>query len=146
MGINMIKIYSKVSDNLLLHLINKKENIQSERTELSDINEVLQVCTLILPKGKTFRPHMHIENIRTTNITQEMWVVIKGKVRVYHYDLDTSLISIHDLCEGDCTITFYGGHTYEILEENTIVYEIKNGPYLGQINDKIFIDNKGETK
>ena len=37
-------------------------------------------------------------------------------------------------------MTFQGGHTYEILEEDTIVYEYKTGPYKGQANDKEFID------
>jgi hypothetical protein len=26
----------------------------------------------------------------------------------------------------------YGGHTYQILEDDTIVYEYKTGPYEGQ--------------
>ena len=37
-------------------------------------------------------------------------------------------------------MTFQGGHTYEILEDDTIVYEYKTGPYKGQENDKVFID------
>ena len=32
-----------------------------------------------------------------------------------------------------------GGHTYEILEEDTIVYEYKTGPYEGQSLDKTFL-------
>ena len=30
-------------------------------------------------------------------------------------------------------------HTYEILEDNTLVYEYKTGPYLGIKKDKEFI-------
>ena len=41
--------------------------------------------------------------------------------------------------KGDCSMTFEGGHTYEILEDDTIVYEYKTGPYFGQILDKEFI-------
>jgi hypothetical protein len=42
-------------------------------------------------------------------------------------------------------MTFRGGHNYYILEEDTIVYEYKTGPYLGQDLDKEFIkDNKNE--
>ena len=36
-------------------------------------------------------------------------------------------------------MTFEGGHTYTILEDETIVYEYKTGPYKGQENDKVFI-------
>jgi len=40
---------------------------------------------------------------------------------------------------GDASFTLYGGHTYEILEDDTIVYEYKTGPYEGQKLDKTFI-------
>ena len=33
-----------------------------------------------------------------------------------------------------------GGHTYEILESDTLVYEYKTGPYEGQKLDKEFIN------
>ena len=36
-------------------------------------------------------------------------------------------------------MTFEGGHNYEILEENTLVYEFKTGPYEGIDKDKVFI-------
>ena len=43
------------------------------------------------------------------------------------------------LLPGDASFTLYGGHTYKILEQDTIVYEYKTGPYLGQTFDKEFI-------
>ena len=42
---------------------------------------------------------------------------------------------------GDASFTLEGGHTYTILEDDTLVYEYKTGPYEGQKNDKVFIDN-----
>ena len=73
-------------------------------------------------------------------IAQESWVVIKGAVIVKMYDLDDALIATPILKAGDCSMTFQGGHTYEILEDDTIVYEYKTGPYKGQENDKEFIN------
>ena len=32
-----------------------------------------------------------------------------------------------------------GGHTYSILEDDTVIYEYKTGPYFGQTLDKEFI-------
>ena len=57
------------------------------------------------------------------------------------YDLDDSIISQPILNVGDISVTFQGGHTYEILEDDTIVYEYKTGPYKGQENDKEFLDD-----
>ena len=42
---------------------------------------------------------------------------------------------------GDASFTLEGGHTYTILEDDTLVYEYKTGPYEGQELDKVFIDN-----
>ena len=56
--------------------------------------------------------------------------------------LDTIISNDTILKAGDASFTLYGGHTYEILEEDTLVYEYKTGPYEGQELDKTFIDEK----
>ena len=63
------------------------------------------------------------------------------KVRCKFYDIDDKLIAEPILEPGDASFTLHGGHTYEILEEDTIVYEYKTGPYEGQTLDKVFINN-----
>ena len=57
------------------------------------------------------------------------------------YDLNDKLIGTEIINQGDCSMTFEGGHTYEILEENTVVYEYKTGPYTGVENDKVFLED-----
>jgi len=39
------------------------------------------------------------------------------------------------------SITLYGGHTYEIMEDDTLVLEFKSGPYYGQKLDKEFMSD-----
>ena len=72
-------------------------------------------------------------------IAQESWVVIKGKVKCIFYDINHEILCTPILEAGDCSITLEGGHTYEILEDDTVVYEYKTGPYEGQELDKTFI-------
>jgi hypothetical protein len=69
-------------------------------------------------------------------------VVIRGSVKCIFYDLDNTIIAEPILKAGDASFTLYGGHTYLILEDDTIVYEYKTGPYEGQKLDKTFIDEK----
>jgi cupin fold WbuC family metalloprotein len=133
------KIYSNVEDSKLLHMIVRKEEIQSERVNVIEDEEYLQLAAMRLQKGKTFKPHKHTLCSKETKIAQESWVVITGKVKVILYDLDDSIISEEILNAGDCSITLYGGHTYEIMEDDTLVYEYKTGPYLGVEFDKEFI-------
>ena len=65
---------------------------------------------------------------------------MSGKVRAYLYDLNDEIIAIEDLEAGDVSITLFGGHNYEIVEEGTRVLEYKTGPYYGQAEDKVFLD------
>jgi len=137
----MEKIYSKV-DGRLLHVINRLKDITG-RDDIIPEDNFIQCATLKMPKDKTFPPHKHITKDRhyPEQIAQESWVVIKGKVRCILYDLDDTIISNDTILEaGDASFTLYGGHTYEILEDDTIVYEYKTGPYEGQKLDKTFID------
>ena len=135
----MKKIYSKVEPETLLHIILKKDSVQTERLNVVEDKEFIQLAAMRLPKGKTFKPHKHVFCEKTTTIAQESWAVISGKVKAILYDLDDKVVSEEVLDAGDCSITLYGGHTYEILEDDTLVYEYKTGPYLGIEQDKEFI-------
>jgi len=134
-------IYSKIEPNKLLHIINRLSDI-SDRQDIIPKNNFIQCATLKMEKGKTFKPHKHIEKERCyeKQISQESWIVIKGSVKCKFYDIDDKLLCEPVLNVGDASFTLYGGHTYEILEDDTIVYEYKTGPYEGQELDKTFLN------
>jgi hypothetical protein len=93
-----------------------------------------------MDEGKTFPAHKHIWKPGPPRIIpQESWVIIRGSVQVFFYDLDDRFIDSYVLYWGDSSVTLQGGHTYKILENGTLVYEYKTGPYTGQENDKVFI-------
>lgn len=135
----MEKIYSKVQPDTLLHLIYRLDEIDG-RTNISPDEEYLQLASLKMQKGQTFKAHKHILLEKITHIAQESWLVVKGSVQCIFYDLDDTVIAKPILQPGDCSMTFRGGHNYLILEDDTIVYEYKTGPYLGQTLDKEFLD------
>lgn len=136
----MNEIFSKINKNLLLHL-NLTKNEIAERKDFISPNEFLQVATMKLSKSQTFKTHKHIWKTQFEKkiIAQEAWVVISGSVKVFYYDIDDSFIKSVILSSGDCTITLQGGHNYESLEDHTLVYEFKTGPYEGIEKDKILI-------
>ena len=136
----MQEFYSTI-DGRLLHVVNRKEDISSKRVDICPNDKYLQVSCFSLPKEKTFKPHKHIPLERSTDITQESWVVIQGKIKAILYDLDDTILEEVVLNRGDCSITFEGGHNYESLEDDTLVYEYKTGPYFGQKKDKVVIEN-----
>lgn len=132
-------IYSKIN-NKLLHLVHRYNEIVS-RTNVAPDDQFLQLATLRMPQGTKFKPHKHIWKPAPKEqvIAQESWVVIKGSVKVYFYDTNGELLETATIFPGDCSMTFEGGHTYEALEDDTVIYEYKTGPYLGIENDKEFL-------
>jgi hypothetical protein len=137
----MIEYYSKVNPSKLLHVIVRKEDLKPGRKDIIPEDNFIQCSHLNMEKGKTFKPHKHIFKNRTRNvIAQESWIVIRGSVKCIFYDLDDTILVEPILEPGDASFTLEGGHNYEILEDDTLVYEYKTGPYEGQALDKTFIN------
>jgi cupin fold WbuC family metalloprotein len=138
----MIQYFSKIDPQKLLHVVVRKEDLTPGRVEVVPEDNFIQCALLNMEKGKTFKPHRHIFKERTRNvIAQESWIVIQGSVKCTFYDLDNSVLVEPILNHGDASFTLEGGHTYTILEDNTLVYEYKTGPYEGQALDKIFLND-----
>jgi cupin fold WbuC family metalloprotein len=138
----MIQYFSKIDPQKLLHVVVRKEDLTPGRVEVVPEDNFIQCALLNMEKGKTFKPHRHIFKERTRNvIAQESWIVIQGSVKCTFYDLDNSVLVEPILNPGDASFTLEGGHTYTILEDNTLVYEYKTGPYEGQALDKIFLND-----
>ena len=137
-------INSRVNPDTILLAINSFEDINTSRTDICDETRYLQISTKKLEKDAFFKPHKHLEIIRQTTTTHEAWIVFTGSIEASFYDIDDSLIEVIILKQGDCAIVYEAGHSFKVLEENTILYEIKNGPYYGQDKDKRFLNFKKE--
>ncbi len=138
-----MKYYSKLKPDVLLFSISRGRDITHDRLDLSPDSEYLQVAAKKLEKGKTFRPHKHKVFPRQIDKTHEAWVFLEGKVMASFYDLDDSLYLEVCLEKGDCAVAYNAGHSFVVLEEDTVLYEFKNGPYCGVEMDKQFLDAFG---
>ena len=137
----MIEYYSKIDPKKLLHIVVRKEDLIPGRKDIVSEEHFIQCSHLNMKKGKTFKPHRHIFKNRTRDvIAQESWIVIQGSVKCIFYDLDDTILVEPTLFPGDASFTLEGGHNYEILEDDTLVYEYKTGPYEGQALDKTFLN------
>jgi len=138
-------IYSKIEQDRLLHIIHSRDEFytieEGHRRDVVGEKEFIQLSALNMKSGHTFRPHQHIwKSGEEESIAQESWVVIKGSVECNLMDTDGTILAKPILHLGDCSVTLGGGHTYVILEDDTLVYEYKTGPYKGQKLDKVFFD------
>ena len=135
------KIYSNVDPNKLIHMVCIPKNVKEKRIDIVPPSEYMQLSILNMEKDKTFPPHKHIyKEVPNQAIAQESWAVLQGKVEAFFYDLDDKFLESVILEPGDVSITLYGGHTYKILEDDTLVLEYKTGPYYGQKLDKEFLE------
>jgi len=132
----MKKIYSKIDPTKLILSELRFHEISEYRTDLSPDEEFLQVSGRKLKLGTIVPAHKHLQIDRTTNITQEAWIILNGKVKGIFYDLDNSILYESILTDGDCIVLYRGGHSLEVVEEDTIFYEFKTGPYFGIDIDK----------
>lgn len=86
--------------------------------------------------GKQLAAHIHNTVERTANRTYETLYVISGALKAVIYDMDEHPIDEITVSQGEILILLECGHGYTILEENTNVLEVKNGPYLGAETDR----------
>lgn len=103
--------------------------------------EFIQVASWKYNKGHKTKPHSHKICKRSSDITQEFIFVKKGCIEVTIYNDEDKVIAQQVLKQGDCILTFLGGHKYRILEDETEIFEIKNGPYPGLDKDKKVIND-----
>ena len=132
----MKKVYSKVDKDKLVLALMRYDEISEYRTDLSPDEEYLQISGRKLEKGLKVKAHKHTPIERKTDITQEAWVVFEGCIKGIFYDLDDSVLYETKIGKGDVIVLFRGGHSLEVLDEDTIFYEFKTGPYLGTDADK----------
>lgn len=58
------------------------------------------------------------------------------KIRAFIFNTNDVKVAEIDVCTGDIIILLRGGHGYSIIEDDTQVLEVKNGPYLGAEVDR----------
>jgi mannose-6-phosphate isomerase-like protein (cupin superfamily) len=103
-----------------------------------------QLAYMQHPQGKVITPHVHNPVSRTVDFTQEVLVIKKGKLRVDFYTDEKVYLKSRVLEEGDVILLIRGGHGFEVLEPLEM-YEIKQGPYVGE-NDKTRFPPNPEQK
>lgn len=95
-----------------------------------------QLGMLVHKKGKIVKRHRHKLVRREIFRTQEVLVLLEGKIRVDLYNDRAKKIKTVVLGSGDSILLARGGHKVRVLEDAKII-EVKQGPYAG-FDDKEF--------
>lgn len=103
-----------------------------------------QLAYMSHPTGKCIEPHMHNRVAREVSYTQEVLVIKKGILRVDFYDRTQSFLDSKMLFSGDVILLAKGGHGFEVMED-VEMFEVKQGPYVGEEDKTRFAGNRNEA-
>ena len=131
-----MKVKEIIKDNFVLARLIPESAWNKGLGFYSNDADFIQVGTWNYDKGKKLNRHIHNAVKREINRTYEVLYVKKGTIKAQIYDLDENLVEELTVNTGDTLILLESGHGYEIIEDNTKVLEIKNGPYLGAEIDR----------
>ncbi len=127
----------KIIDNgLTLAIIVRSEDWIEGLNVISADEDFQQVVFWGYQKDHVLQPHVHLLAPRQILKTQEVIFIRQGRLRADIFGADEKLFASVELREGDTALFLNGGHGYHILEDNTKVLEVKNGPYLGAEKDR----------
>ena len=113
----------------LCHII-RAQMLPDETTFLTPPEFKLQVGFIVYPAGGEIRRHVHVPLQRHLVGTSEVLVVKKGRCLIDVYNDDRELIATRELYPGDVMLMVGGGHGFR-MPEDTVLLEIKQGPYTG---------------
>jgi len=121
---------------ILARYIPKKDIGKSGLNFYSNDQEFIQFGVWGYNKGKVLSVHSHNLIEKRTSRTQEALIVQKGKIKAAIYNLKEIQVTEVIVNQGEVLILLNGAHGYEILEDDTQVLELKNGPYVGPELDR----------
>jgi len=123
-------------DGQIISIIHRDEDWKKGLDFLTPNDLFVQVGTWWYDKGKKLASHIHKDFDRPGGRTMESVYVRRGSMKVILYTEQRERFQDYVLNTGDMAVFAYGGHGYEILEDDTQIIESKNGPFVDVETDK----------
>jgi len=135
MNIENVEVIS-ANDQILCYVI--RANTRPEKTTFITPPEgKQQVGFIVYPKDSVIARHIHRPLERHIIGMAEVLVVRSGHCQIEVYDENKALVAVRDLYPNDVVLMVGGGHGFRNLED-TVLLEIKQGPYLGVEDKELF--------
>ena len=104
--------------------------LPSETTFYTPNHLNLQVGKIVYGAGTEIPRHTHRSVSRTVTGTSEILLVQKGRMVLDVYNDDRILVASREMRVGDAVALVEGGHGFRLFED-TVLLEVKQGPYSG---------------
>jgi hypothetical protein len=112
-----------------------------ETTFFSPPESSFQFGLLAHKAGFVELPHYHKPINRTINDLQQMFMVQRGVVAVRLYSDHGELLREIVMHPGDAIVLIHGVHAIRVIEDMQCI-SVKQGPFLGTEQDKVFVEVK----
>jgi hypothetical protein len=122
-------------DGIVLAYLLRCGELPEQTTYWTPDEATLQVGHVVYPAGSEIPRHAHLPLSRSIVGTGEVLLVQRGRCDVDIYDDNRHLVTTRELRVGDILIAITGGHGFRVLED-TVLLEVKQGPYAGGGADK----------
>lgn len=119
-----------VGADALIALVIRADAEPPETTFVTDPNANLQVGFIVYPEEGQVARHMHRPPTRMVEHTSEALLLRSGRCVAELFDTDGTFLREVELGQGDVLVLFAGGHGFRMTED-TVMLEIKQGPYAG---------------
>lgn len=124
------------SGEMCLAYVIQADFLPDETTFLTPPDYKQQVGYVVYPAGGEIQRHVHRSLERHIVGTSEVIIVKKGHCLLHVYNDDHELVATRELHPGDLMLMVGGGHGFYMLED-TVLLEIKQGPYTG-VDEKVW--------
>jgi len=114
----------------ILCIILDTSNLPDHTTFLTPADFKQQVGYVVYPAGGEISRHVHVSLERHLMGTSEVILVMKGRCLLDIYSDNRELVATRELCPGDLMLMVGGGHGFRMMED-TVLLEVKQGPYTG---------------
>lgn len=108
----------------------RAEKSVEETTFLTPEDFKQQLGFIVYPKGGEIIRHIHKPMERHLVGMSEILLVKKGLLEADFYTDEKQYLETRELREGDLVLLVSGGHGFRCIED-TVLVEIKQGPYIG---------------
>jgi mannose-6-phosphate isomerase-like protein (cupin superfamily) len=116
-------------DAILCYII-RSGSLPTQTEFITPGDRSLQVGHIVHPRGYEIARHAHRPVSRHITGTAEVLLVQRGRCEMDVYDDRRHLVATRDLRVGDVVVLLGGGHGFRMIED-TVLLEVKQGPYLG---------------
>lgn len=121
----------------ILSVVIRKQVDPAATTFITPDDFIQQAGFVVYPRGGEIRNHTHNPLERHITGTPETLFVRKGRLIARFYDESHALRGETTIESGDILMLVNGGHGFTMLED-TVLFEIKQGPYTGLVEKETF--------